>query len=165
MRTHTAIITVAFAALTLAAGSANAQGKSQGKGHEKGEQGKHANKDVERMERGNAEVIRDRDVNGVRMHGNDRKVPPGLAKKPGQMPPGQYKKRYGTSEGATVLGDILRRSGYTVSRVAPYGESQYVYYRLRDGAERRALVSSGTERLRFSNVPATILQAVLAQLY
>ena len=165
MRTHTAIITVAFAALTLAAGSANAQGKSQGKGHEKGEQGKTANKDVERMERGNAEVIRDRDVNDVRMHGNDRKVPPGLAKKPGQMPPGQYKKRYGTSEGATVLGDILRRNGYTVSRVAPYGESQYVYYRLRDGAERRALVSSGTERLRFSNVPATILQAVLAQLY
>ena len=165
MRTHTAIITVAFAALTLAAGSANAQGKSQGKGHEKGEQGKHANKDVERMERGSAEVIRDRDVNDVRMHGNDRKVPPGLAKKPGQMPPGQYKKRYGPSEGATVLGDILRRNGYTVSRVAPYGESQYVYYRLRDGAERRALVSSGTERLRFSNVPATILQAVLAQLY
>lgn len=52
-----------------------------------------------------------------------------------------------------------------MSRVAPYGQSQYVYYRYRDGAERRALVSTGTDRLQFTNVPASVLQLVLAQLY
>jgi len=93
------------------------------------------------------------------------KVPPGLAKKPGQMPPGQYKKRYGTSEGADVLGGVLRRRGYSVLRVVPTGDSRYVYYRLRDGSERRAIVSPGTDRLVFRNVPASLLQEVLAALY
>jgi len=100
---------------------------------------------------------------------NDRavgqRIPPGLAKKPGGMPPGQYKKRYRTREGATVLGDIFGRNGYTVRRITPYGESQYVYYRMPDGTERRAIVSPGTDRLRFSNVPSTLLEQVIAQLY
>lgn len=94
-----------------------------------------------------------------------QKVPPGLAKKPGGMPPGQYKKRYGTRDGANVLGDIFGRNGYTVRRITPYGESQYVYYRMPDGTERRAIVSPGTDQLQFSNVPATLLQQVIAQLY
>jgi hypothetical protein len=97
--------------------------------------------------------------------GRGAKVPPGLAKKPGQMPPGQYKKRYGTNEGADVLGGVLRRRGYSVLRVVPAGESQYVYYRLRDGSQRRAVVSPGTDRLVFRNVPASLLQEVIAKLY
>lgn len=98
-------------------------------------------------------------------HAAGQKVPPGLAKKPGGMPPGQYKKRYGTREGATVLGDIFGRNGYPVRRITPYGESQYVFYRMPDGTERRAIVSPGADRLRFSNVPSVLLQQVIAQLY
>ena len=161
MRIHTPIF-AALAALTLAAGSAGAQGK----GHEKDkDRGKDHDKAEKHLDREDAQAIRLREQNRVRVQDVGSRVPPGLAKKPGHMPPGQYKKRYGTSEGATVLGDIFRRRGYTVTRVAPYGQSQYVYYRLRDGAERRALVSTGTERLQFSNVPASVLQLVLAQLY
>jgi hypothetical protein len=160
MRTHK-VIFAAAAALALVAGSANAQGKSHDKDHDK-DHGK-ASKQLSREE---AETIRLRALNDARYRNTSAsRVPPGLAKKPGQMPPGQYKKRYGTSEGASALGDIFRRRGYTVTRVAPYGQSQYVYYRLHDGAERRALVSNGTDRLQFTNVPQTILQAVLAQLY
>ena len=159
MRTHSAIFT-AIAALTLTAGSASAQGKSNDKDH-----GKDKDKTAKHISREDAEAIRLRERNRVSVQGVGSRVPPGLAKKPGQMPPGQYKKRYGTSEGATVLGDILRRRGYTVSRVTPYGQSQYLYYRLRDGGERRALVSPGADRLQFTNVPASVLQLVLAQLY
>jgi hypothetical protein len=159
MRTHTTIF-AAFAAITLAAASAGAQGK----GHEKDQEKDHG-KATKHISRDDAEAIRLREVNRVRVQGNGSRVPPGLAKKPGQMAPGQYKKRYGTSEGASVLSENLRRRGYTVSRVAPYGQSQYVYYRLRNGAEQRALVSSGTNQLQFTNVPATVLQAVLAQLH
>jgi hypothetical protein len=155
MRTHR-VIFAATAALALAAGSANAQGKSHDKDHGKAKS---------HISREDADAIRLRELNEARYRNTGSRVPPGLAKKPGQMPPGQYKKRYGTSEGASVLGDIFRRRGYTVTRVAPYGQSQYVYYRLRDGGERRALVSNGTDRLQFTNVPQTVLQAVLAQLY
>lgn len=161
MRTHTSIF-AAFAALALAAGSAGAQGKGHDKDKDRDKEHDKAEKHISRED---AQAIRLRDQNRVRVQDIGSRVPPGLARKPGQMPPGQYKKRYATSEGATVLGDIFRRRGYTVTRVAPYGQSQYVYYRLRDGAERRALVSTGTDRLQFTNVPATILQAVLAQLY
>lgn len=113
-------------------------------------------------------VIRDRDRDRDRdrtTYGNERKVPPGLAKKPGQMPPGQYKKRYGTNQGADVLGGVLRRRGYSVIRVVPSGEAHHVFYRLRDGSERRAIVSPGADRLQFRNVPASLLQEVLAALY
>ena len=163
MRTHTTIF-AAFAALALAAGSAGAQGKGHDKDKDK-DHDKEYRKAEKHHAREDAEMIRVREENRMRAQVVGSRVPPGLAKKPGHMPPGQYKKLYGTREGANVLGDIFRRRGYTVTRMAPYGQSQYVYYRLRDGAEQRALVSSGPDRLQFSNVPASILQAVLAQLY
>jgi hypothetical protein len=94
-----------------------------------------------------------------------RRIPPGLAKKPGGMPPGQYKKMYGTDHGAGVLRDVFGRRGYTVVRSAHQGESEYVYYRLRDGSVRRAVVSPGADRLRFSNVPSSLLSEVMARLY
>jgi hypothetical protein len=108
---------------------------------------------------------RDRDHDGDRKWKKGKKVPPGLAKKPGQMPPGQYKKRYGTQQGASVLGDIMRRDGYSVLRTIPRDGAQYVYYRTRDGSERRAIVSEGRDRLSFSNVPQSVLQQVMSALY
>ncbi|MDB4882523.1 MAG: hypothetical protein JWL95_1289 [Gemmatimonadetes bacterium] len=95
---------------------------------------------------------------------NGRRVPPGLAKKPGGMPPGQYKK-YGANQGGVVLREVMGRRGYTVVRTADAGQSQYVYYRLNDGSVRRAVVSPGTDRLQFSNVPSSLLSEVLARLY
>jgi hypothetical protein len=92
-------------------------------------------------------------------------LPPGLAKKPGGMPPGQYKKIYGTNQGASVLRDVLGRRGYTVVRSEHLGDRDYVYYRLRDGATRRAIVSPGSERLQFSNVPQSMLSEVLSRMY
>lgn len=149
------LIGVAAAVMALA-GTAQAQGK--GKGKEKhGE--KHADK------RANATIIHRADGDVVIVPRNGRKVPPGLAKKPGQMPPGQYKKIYRTQDGASILSDIFRRRGYTVTRLVPYGDSRYVYYRGTDGRIRRAIVSPGADRLSFSNVPAAILQEVLARLY
>jgi hypothetical protein len=145
------LIGVAAAVMALA-GTAQAQGKGKGKE-------KHENK------REHATIIRRADGDVIVVPRNGRKIPPGLAKKPGQMPPGQYKKLYGTQDGASVLSDIFRRRGYTVTRLVPYGESRYVYYRGTDGRIRRAIVSPGTDRLSFSNVPATILQEVLARLY
>lgn len=194
MSNHSARIAgLAFAGLALASGAAGAQGKGHGKGRGN-EKAAHESQDVradrddrdDRDERGDRDVRharRDRDdrddrdergvnrgrdvydVNGNRVYGNGAKVPPGLAKKPGQMPPGQYKKRYGTNEGADVLGGILRRRGYSVLRVVPAGQSQYVFYRTPDGLERRAIVSPGADRLTFTNVPSALLREVLAALY
>lgn len=138
-------VTLAAAALTLVAGSAIAQGKGNDKNKGKNDKGKHD--DVVRVEsRGSVSV------------------PPGLDKKPGNMPPGQFKKRY-PREGVTVLRDVLVRNGYTYVRTEPYGTSQYVYYRLSDGTVRRAVIAPGTTRLSFTNVPATVVQQVLALLY
>ena len=93
-------------------------------------------------------------------------VPPGLAKKPGGMPPGQYKKLYTADHGAYVLSDVLGHRGYTIVRRADAGTSEYVYYRDRDGRIRRAIVSPGDDRrLRFSNVPSSLLSEVLSRLY
>ncbi|CAN5816506.1 hypothetical protein BH11GEM1_BH11GEM1_36200 [soil metagenome] len=180
-------IGLGLVALTLAA-SAQAQGKGHGK--DKG-QGKHGDR-VEVGDRvetadprhGGTGVIRDgrgRDDREARDDRDDRdgrygrygrdggnragRVPPGLAKKPGQMPPGQYKKRYGTDQGASVLSEIMRQRGYTVTRIVPAGYNQNVYYRRSTGGERLAIVSPGTNRLSFQNVPAALLQQVLARLY
>ena len=171
MRTHAyRLFGATAAALLLAAGTAGAQGKGHGNG-QGGEHGKghgHGNAQVD--ERGvynggvnNGGVYDGRDQRDV--YGNGRKVPPGLAKKPGQMPPGQYKKRYGTNDGASVLGDILNRRGYSVMRTVANGDSRYVYYRTRDGRLQRAIVTPGADRLGFSNVPSIVLREVLARLY
>ena len=139
------------AALLMVASAAQAQGKGHG----------HKGKDkVVAVQRDNGEIV------AVPRHGDAvGKVPPGLAKKPGMMPPGQYKKLYTTSQGADVLSSVFRRHGYTVTRVVPSGTSRYVYYRLRNGREQRAIIRPGTDRLSFVNVPSSLLSQVLSSLY
>lgn len=150
---------VLAAAFGLTAASAQAQGKS------KGDHGKGRDKEAKEL-RTDDRLLDGRIIDrGVIHDQGGRKIPPGLAKKPGQMPPGQYKKRYSTSEGSSVLRDILGRRGYTIVRTDNAGERQYVYYRLRDGSVRRAVVSPGAEQLVFSNVPSTLLREVLGRLY
>jgi hypothetical protein len=144
--------TIALAAAAVALVSVSAF--AQGKGH-----GKEKDKEKDKSRRGD-EIVR---VDGRDGRGNGS-LPPGLAKKPGGMPPGQYKKLY-PSQGATALRTVLTRRGYTVVRTTPYGQSQYVYYRLPNGTTQRAIVSPGTQRLQFSNVPQSLLQEVLGLLY
>lgn len=157
------------AAALLVAGAAQAQGKGRDKGNDKGKD--HGKERAEGAEQGikehavvnapqSGQVVRDREGRIVAV-----RVPPGLAKKPGRMPPGQYKKLYNVNQGADVLGGIFRNNGYTVTRVVPSGSSRYVYYRTRDGREQRAIVRPGTSQLSFSNVPPSLLQQVLARLY
>jgi hypothetical protein len=160
---------VAAAALALAT-SAQAQGRGHGRGQDRDRQ-------QDRREHRDRDDRRDDDRNGRRQGPVRRQdgdvwsyrrdhVPPGLAKKPGQMPPGQYKKHHYTPlQGADVLGGILRRRGYSVQRMAPYGDSRLVYYRGSDGVIRRAIVSPGANQLGFSNVPSSLLQEVLSALY
>jgi Ni/Co efflux regulator RcnB len=165
-------ISLTAAALMVAIGSAGAQGKSQ-QAQAKDTQGKPATqasaaakaKAPRKGEVIDPRITRPRDRDDARVvYGNGQKVPPGLAKKPGQMPPGQYKK-YSTRQGASVLGDIFGRRGYPVQRITTVGEAQHVYYRLPDGRVARAVVTQGPDRLRFAGVPQTILQQLLAQLY
>jgi hypothetical protein len=96
---------------------------------------------------------------------NVNRIPPGLAKKPGGMPPGQYKKRYRSDQGGVVLREVLVRRGYPVVRYNDVGSSEYVYYRMPDGTLRRAIVSPGTNQLQFNNVPSSLLSEILARLY
>ena len=176
MRNHIGrILAFSAAAMLVVSGSASAQGKSQ----EKSAKANKPAKQIEKMKhvddlhdddrRADRVIVRDgnRDIDGRHRdgYGSGVKTPPGLAKKPGGMPPGQYKKRYGTNDGADILGGVLRRRGYSVLRVVPAGDSRYVFYRLRDGREQRAIVSPGTDRLRFRNVPASLLQEVLSAMY
>ena len=165
---------VAVAALFMAsAGTAQAQGKGHGKDKEhKGAQTQARGDDRRRDDRvvydrrGDYDPRYDRARRGT-PPGLAKKggLPPGLAKKPGGMPPGQYKKHYTTDQGAYVLRDVLGRRGYPVVRMADAGTSEYVYYRDHDGHIRRAIVSPGTDRLRFSNVPSSLLSEVLARMY
>jgi len=170
------------AALSLSAAVADAQGnsKEKGKGHEKTKAAKEIRDDRDRdgrdrerrvivrkeRDRDGRVIIRnDRDRDGRAVYGNGRKVPPGLARKPGGMPPGQYKKRYSTAQGSSVLRDILLGRGYTVIRTEDSGANQYVFYRLRDGSVRRAVVSQGDDRLHFTNLPDALVREVLLRLY
>jgi hypothetical protein len=161
----------ALALLLASAGSAQAQGKGQGKAKKSAQSqargdDRHRGDRVVYDSRGDYDPRYDR-ARGGTPPGLAKKggIPPGLAKKPGGMPPGQYKKLYSTHQGASVLGDILGRRGYPVVRYTDVGESEYVYYRDHDGRIRRAIVSPGTDRLRFSNVPSSLLSEVLARLY
>jgi hypothetical protein len=174
---------VAAAALLVAsAGTAQAQGKGHGKEH-KGTTAEARGDDRHRDDHRVSENHDGDDRHAGRSHDSDDRhvyrsgdydrrydrgrkgVPPGLAKKPGQMPPGQYKKLYSTHQGASVLSDVLGRRGYPVVRYGDAGDSRYVYYRDRDGRIRRAIVSPGTDRLRFSNVPSSLLSEVISRLY
>jgi hypothetical protein len=173
----------AAAFLVASASTAQAQGKGHGKEHERAHadsrgddrhrddrhvsqnragDDRHVNQDRDRDVR---HVYRDRNDYDPRYDGSRKGVPPGLAKKPGGMPPGQYKKLYDTHRGASVLSDVLGRRGYPVVRSADAGTSEYVYYRDHDGRIRRAIVSPGTDRLRFSNVPSSLLSEVISRLY
>jgi len=159
----------AVAALFLASAStAQAQGKGHGKGHEKHEQAQARRDDHDHDHDGDHERdARSENRSGYdyRYDQNRRSIPPGLAKKPGGMPPGQYKKLYNTGQGAYVLSDVLGRHGYHVVRTADAGDSRYVYYRDRSGNLHRAIVSPGSDRLHFSSVPTTLLQELYARLY
>lgn len=138
------IAAAAVFALSLATSEALAQGRGNGDGKGKAK----------------AAVVR---TSGGDVHvRSGRKVPPGLAKK-GGMPPGQAKK-YGTGDGLVVLREVLARNGYTVIRVGTAGEARYVYYRLRNGPARRAVIRPG-DRLVFVNVPGVVLREVMARLY
>ena len=122
------------------------------------------------VRRDNRDRDYDRDDRYDRYGRYDRRIPPGLAKKPGQMPPGQYKKHYQAYYGADVLSSVMRRRGYRVVRIVPAGQARYVYYQPYYGPnyygdEQWVLVRPGADRLYFDNAPASILQAVLAQLY
>jgi hypothetical protein len=163
---------VAAAALVLAsAGTAQAQGKGHGKEH-KNAQAQARRDDPRRNDRVVYESRGDYDPRHDRARGGTPPglakkggLPPGLAKKPGGMPPGQYKKHYTTDQGAYILRDVLGRRGYPVVRMSDAGSSEYVYYRDRDGQIRRAIVSPGTDRLRFSNVPSSLVSEVLSRMY
>jgi hypothetical protein len=146
MRTHIlkalGVVTAAMALATSA--------QAQGRYHPDEHHDRHHNAVVHRA---NGDVLLE-----------PRHIPPGLAKKPGQMPPGQL-RRYTPLEGANTLSGVLRRRGYTVQRVVPSGSSRIVYYRDRNGGIHRAIVSPGTNQLGFSNVPSSLLQEVVSSLY
>jgi hypothetical protein len=163
---------VAAAALFLAsAGTAQAQGKGHGKdksAHAQTQGDDRHRDDRVYDHRGDHDPRYDQGNRNGTPPGLAKKpygLPPGLAKKPGGMPPGQYKKQYSTNQGASILRDVLGRRGYPVVRTADAGVSEYVYYRAHDGTVRRAIVSPGTDRLRFSNVPSSLLSEVLSRLY
>lgn len=171
MRTHRKLIGFTTAALfVVTAGSAQAQGKGHDKDKDKHKAKEHVQKQQEHQEHRESEArhrVTDagHHVNDGHHHIVDRRVPPGLAKKPGGMPPGQYKKRHTADRGVVELRDVFGRHGYTVLRSENSGDRRYVYYRASDGTTHRAIVRPGSDRLHFSNVPASLVQEVLARLY
>jgi len=148
---------------------------AQGKGHDKDKE-KHqdSRKHVERVNGDVAHPVIVRHPSDVRHGPVMQQVPPGLAKKGGMppglakkggLPPGQAKKLYRATDGVVALREVFGRHGYTLVRTQPYGNSQYVYYRLGNGSVQRAVVVPGADRLAFQNVPQLLLQEVLARLY
>ena len=158
--------TLGLAAVAIAVLSLGAGAQGRGNGHDKDKGDKVKDKDKDKDDKHRVVVVSPGNVIVRRVPGTiiDRRVPPGLAKKPGGMPPGQYKKLYGPNDGVVVMRDVFMRRGYTVVRTAPYGTSQYVYYRSPDGSTHRAIVSPGSTRLTFSNVPPSLLSEILSRL-
>ena len=153
----------AMALLLTSAGTAQAQGKGHGKKHDE-----HAQVRVDDRHRdvNHADPRYDHRGDYDTRYGQGRKaIPPGLAKKPGGMPPGQYKKLYSTRQGASVLSDVLGRHGYSVVRSTDAGNSRYVYYRDHAGIVHRAVVTPSGDRLHFSSVPRTLLDEINGRLY
>jgi hypothetical protein len=140
-------VSVGMVGLCLAFGSAAAQGKGH-KDHERDHDRNHVREQY-------------RVPPGLARQG---RIPPGLAKK-GGLPPGQAKKLYRSDDGVAALRDAFGRHGYTVVRTTNSGNARYVYYRLRDGSVRRAIVTPGSERLRFQNVPDALVREIYARLY
>ncbi|HEX9484783.1 MAG TPA: hypothetical protein VF929_09375 [Gemmatimonadaceae bacterium] len=170
MRTHANVLVALTLAVAAASSPAFAQEHGHGHGNDKDRDRGHGSGERENRDRdeqrGNEQNRgRQPDRVYIQSNGNVARVPPGLAKKPGGMPPGQYKKYYRPSDGVVVLRDVFNERGYTVVRTSPYGASQYVYYRAPDGTVRRAIVSPGATRLNFTNVPMALLQEILARLY
>ena len=164
MRSHIVkALGIAAAAMALAT-SAQAQGKGHDQNRDKNRDKHHDDRHGDRDDRRRGTIVRRADGDIIVLPRTNG-VPPGLAKKPGQMPPGQFKKHYTTLQGANTLSGVLRRRGFVVDRVVPSTSSRIVYYRGRDGVVHRAVVSPGTDRLSFSNVPSSLLQEVLAALY
>ena len=153
--------------IALAAGSAAAQGKGQENRQDKPAKAQPA-KRVDRA----PEARRTQPVNQARRADEGRAIghtaaPPKGGTPPGQggTPPGQLKKMYRTDDGLWTLRDVLRRRGYTVTRLSRANDARYVYYRLPDGTIRRAAVLPGSDRLQFTNVPEVVLREVIARLY
>jgi len=147
-------VSAVVAALCLAGGTLQAQGKGHDRDH---------NRDHNRDRRAREERVNDqyRVPPGLARQG---KVPPGLAKK-GGLPPGQAKKLYRADDGVVVLRDVFGRHGYTVVRTTNSGDARYVYYRLGNGTTRRAIVMPGSSRLRFRNVPDALVREIYSRLY
>ncbi|CAN5915588.1 hypothetical protein BH11GEM2_BH11GEM2_04560 [soil metagenome] len=166
-------LSAAALAVCIIAGSASAQGKGHEKEHGKGEEthqegGKHQDEGMRQDAEEHRADRRHMDAAHpvAMMHRDEdyRKVPPGLAKK-GGMPPGQAKKYYRAVEGVPVMRDVFVHHGYTVVRTQPYGNSEYVYYRLANGPIQRAVIVPGTAQLGFQNVPQALIQEILSRLY
>ena len=162
---HSSIVK-SLSAAAVAACVMSASAAAQGKSHDAHGHGKGDERRGDEQRTVIVDPRRDDDPRRVVVESNGeyRKVPPGLAKK-GGMPPGQAKKYYRASQGIPVMREVFMRHGYTVVRTQPYGSSQYVYYRQQNGPIQRAVIVPGTGQLGFQNVPASLVQEILARLY
>jgi hypothetical protein len=154
----------AMALLLTSADTAQAQGKGHDKKH-RDDRAQVRDDDHHRDVGPNDPRYEHRGDYDARYERGRRAIPPGLAKKPGGMPPGQYKKLYTSRQGASVLSDVLGRHGYAVVRSTDAGNSRYVYYRDHAGTVRRAIVTPSGGRLRFSSVPRALLDEINGRLY
>jgi hypothetical protein len=156
----------AAALLTLAAGAAGAQGKGKAQGGKAKSESQGDAKGGAKAHSGSGVAV-EVSRGGQQPNARGNGTPPGLAKKPGGMPPGQYKKRYRPDDGVVILRDVFRREGYTVVRVEVSGDRRFVFYRLRSGPVQRVVVSPGAadaQRPTITNAPSSVVGKVLARM-